>query len=389
MVDWAQHWFEFDDAVYLNTSAEGVMPRPAVQAARAAIEAKAFPHRAGHSSSVDVSERLRSAIARLIGGHADEVTLTTGASAGTAVLANALPWQRGDEIITAAGEFPLQYSTWRPLTERHGLVLRVVDRSGQWLSADDLIAALTPRTRLVSVSLVRFDDGSLLDAARLATACHAQETLLCLDVSQACGGMPLDVTLMGADFITSAGYKWLLSPFGTGFFWCRLDHLDTLLPGPFYWRAAESAADLSALRFEQATPVRRASRWDTPEWSGDFNPNLAAMTAAVALVEALGPAVVKAHNDRLIDRMFERLPADMVQIASPRDAAARGPYGCFRAGSAERTKAIFDALIAERMVVSLREGNIRVSPYLFTTDAHIDRLVDVVTAQPAAPAAAR
>src|SRR2546428_8281084 len=56
------------------------------------------------------------------------------------------------------------------------------------------IAAMTPKTRLVSVSLVRFDDGSLLDAPRLAAACHAQEALLLLDVSQCCGALPMDVT---------------------------------------------------------------------------------------------------------------------------------------------------------------------------------------------------
>ena len=43
---------------------------------------------------------------------------------------------------------------------------------------------------VVSVSHVRFDDGSLLDAARVAAACHAQGALLVLDVSQSCGAVP-------------------------------------------------------------------------------------------------------------------------------------------------------------------------------------------------------
>ena len=113
-----------------------------------------------------MTDRLRASIANLIGGRPDEVALTTGASAGTAILAHGLPWEAGDEVITSTGEFPLQYTTWAPLAERQGVTLRAVSPSGRFLSADDLIAALSPRTRLVSVSLVRFDDGSMLDASK-------------------------------------------------------------------------------------------------------------------------------------------------------------------------------------------------------------------------------
>ena len=381
MIAWREHWFDFDDATYLNSASEGVMPRVAIQAAGLAVDAKTFPHRVTQSSFFEVTDRLRASIANLIGGRPDEVALTTGASAGTAILAHSLPWEAGDEVITSTGEFPLQYTTWAPLAERQGVTLRAVSPSSRFLSADDLIAALSPRTRLVSVSLVRFDDGSMLEASKVARACHAQGVWLSLDVSQCCGAVPLDVAQLGADFMTAAGYKWLLSPYGTGFFWCQLKHLETLRPGPFYWMATTGAGDFSALHFADPKPAPTASRWDAPEWSGAFNLNLAAMTAAVAFVDGIGPATVKAHNDRLIDRLFARLPQDLVELASPTDAAHRGPYGCFKAHTPEATKRLFEALGHEQVVVSLREGNIRVSPHLFNTEQDIDRLVEVVEAR--------
>src|SRR5687768_5196915 len=260
MNDWGAHWFDFADAVYLNTSAEGLMPRAAIQAAQQAVDAKTFPHRVSQTSFFDVPNRLRASIAHLIGGRAEEVALTTGASAGTAILAHGLPWKPDDEVITSTGEFPLQYTTWVPLAEREKVTLHVVSPSGRFLSADDLIAALSPRTRLVSVSLVRFDDGSMLDASKLARACHAQGVWLALDISQCCGAVPIDVVELDADFVTSAGYKWLLSPYGTGFFWCTLKHLETLRPGPFAWMAIDGAGDFSSLRFEDPKPSRTASR---------------------------------------------------------------------------------------------------------------------------------
>ena len=203
MNDWRAHWFDFADAVYLNTSAEGLMPRVAIQAAQRAVDAKTFPHRVSQTSFFDVPNRLRASIANLIGGRPEEVALTTGASAGTAILAYGLPWKPGDEVITSTGEFPLQYTTWAPLAERERRdAPRGLTHPGRFLSADDLIAALSPRTRLVSVSLVRFDDGSMLDASKLARACHAQGVWLALDISQCCGAVPIDVAELDADFMT-------------------------------------------------------------------------------------------------------------------------------------------------------------------------------------------
>jgi cysteine desulfurase/selenocysteine lyase len=81
-------------------------------------------------------------------------------------VAHGLTWKPGDEIITAKGEFPLQYATWKPMEEREGVKLKIVAPRDRFITADDLIAAMMPRTRVTSVSHVRFDDDSLLDVSR-------------------------------------------------------------------------------------------------------------------------------------------------------------------------------------------------------------------------------
>lgn len=377
--DWRQEWFEIEDATYLNVSGQSPMPRVSIRAVQAALEAKKNPHHKADSTFFEVPNRIRATVARLIGAKPEEVAVTSGASAGVAAVAYGLTWKPGDEVITAKGEFPLQYTTWKPMEEREGLKLKIVSPRERFITADDLIAALTPRTRLVSVSLVRFDDGSLLDAARVAAACHAQGALLLLDASQCCGGMSMDVKKLGADFIVSAGYKWLLGPFGTGFFWIKHEHLQMVRPGPFYWMAVTGSDNFANLNFDDPKPAPSAKRWDAPEWASYFNFNLAAMDASVDFVERMGPERVLAHNRKLIELLFERLPKDRFVLASPVDASRRGPYGCFAARSPEKTAEVYAHLRKENVIVSLREGNIRVSPHLFNTERDIDRLISVVT----------
>jgi len=377
--DWRQEWFEIEDATYLNLASQSPMPKVSIRAVQAALEAKKYPHHKSDSTFFEVPNRIRASIAKLIGGKPEEVALTSGASAGVAAVAYALTWKPGDEVVTAKGEFPLQYTAWKPMEEREGLKLKIVSPGERFITADDLIAAITSRTRVVSVSMVRYDDGSLLDAARVAEACHKQGALLLLDASQCCGAIPMDVNQLGADFIVSAGYKWLLSPFGTGFFWSKSEHLKIIRPGPFYWMAVAGSDNFAALNFDDPKPAASAKRWDSPEWASYFNFNLAAMDVSVDFVLRMGPELVAAHNRKLIELMFDRLPKDRFVPASPLDPERRGPYGCFTARSPEKTAEHYHRLRKENVIVSLREGNIRVSPHLYNTERDIDRLISVVT----------
>ena len=377
ITDYRQEWFEIEDVTYLNVAAQSPMPKASHRAVQTAIEWKKFPHRITDAAYFDVPNRVRESIAKLIGARSEEIALTCGASSGMSAVAYGLTWKPGDEVITGKGEFPLQYATWAPMQAREGLVLKIVAPRDRFFTADDFIAALTPRTRLVSVSMVRFDDAVLIDTTRLAAACHAQGTLLLLDLSQSCGAIPMNVATLGADFLVCAGYKWLLSPYGTGFFWSKNEHTEKMRPGPFYWAAAEGAENFDSLARPDLRPVPGARRWDMAETSNYFN--LAAMDASLQFVLQLGPAAVEAHNRKLIDLLFERLPKDRCVPASPLDPSRRGTYGCFTARSPQKTADLYKKLVNEKVVTAFREGKIRVSPHVFNTERDIDRLIAAIT----------
>lgn len=377
--DWRDEWFEFEDATYLNLAGQSPMPKVSLRAIQAALADKKHPHHRPDSVFYEIPSRIRANIAQLIGAKPEEVAVTTGASEGVTAVAYALDWKPGDEVITAAREFPLQYTAWKPMEAREGIKLKIVSPRDRFITAEDLIAAMTPRTRVVSVSMVRFDDGSLLDARKVADACHTQGAYLLLDVSQCCGALPMNAAELGADFMVSAGYKWLLAPYGTGFFWIKHELLSRVRPGPFNWMAVEGSDNFANLNFADPKPADSAKRWDASEWASHFNFNLVAMDASVGFVLNVGPETVAEHNRRLIEMMYERLPKDRCVVASPLDASSRGPYGCFAARSAEKTVELYKKLRNANVIVSLREGNIRVSPHLYNTERDIDRLISVIT----------
>src|ERR1700722_7063375 len=375
-IDWKNEWFPIDDVTYLNFAAHAAIPRVALNAVQLSVAAKMRPHIVDDRSFFSVAASLRQTLATLIGASPDEIALTSGAGAGLAAIAYALKWSAGDEVIIARGEFPVQYATWKPMEAREDIRLKIVVPQGQFIQSDDLIAAMTPRTRVISVSHVRFDDGSMLDVPSLAAACKRNGTLLVLDVSQSCGAIPMDVRSLGADFIVCAGYKYLLSPFGTGFLWGKPPNGDFLRPGPYNW-LSQDVESFACLNYVDPRPARTLSHWDAAEASSIYNFNLTVMEASLKFVLNATPTLVHDHNQALISYFVERLP-EGYRLASPRQASQRGVFGCIEVGSRSNTESLYQTLQDERFVVALREGKIRVAPHLLNSTQDIDRLLVVM-----------
>lgn len=377
MTTWRNEWFEFEDATYLNAAGQGPLPKVSLRAAQQAVEWKKFPHLIPDENYFGLPNRVRASLAKLIGGKPDEIALTAGASGGLAAIAMGLDWQPDDEVLLAQGDFPIHFTTFLPLARTGKLRVKIVKPRGRFLAAADFIEKISPRTRLISASLVRFDNGARLDAARLGEACRQTGALLMLDAAQCAGAMPIDVTALGADFLTSSGYKWLLGPYGTGFLWARADRIAQMPERPFYWMAAVGAEKFDSLASSDFRLAPGARRWDAPETASFFN--LSALDASLEFLLRVGVDTVWQHCRRLISEMIERLPLDRCVLASPADPAERGPYACVAARKREETPLLFQRLQEAGIIVSLREGALRVSPHLYNSERDIDRLLTVLT----------
>lgn len=376
-MDYRSEFGDFEGVTYLDAAGQGPLPLKSVRAAQAALEQKKLPHRIPDTEYFGLPDRIRGLLARLMKGDADEFAITSGASSGMSVVASNIAWKSDDEVLIGRGEFPAHFSTFMPLADAGRLRVKIIAPRERFLRASDYIEKFTPHTRLVSVSLVRFDDGSLIDAERLAQACRKAGVMLLFDMSQCACAIPIDLRVLDADFAVSSGYKWLLSPYGTGFFWVNKNSMEKLSPGPVYWKALEGARNFHSLNMTKITAVPGASRWDAPETAAFTN--LAAMQASLEFVEKVGIEAIAEHNKRLIAQLVERLPRDACVLASPSAPENRGSYVCVAARKPERTKEFYERLRASQVIVSLREGSLRIAPYLYNTERDIAKLISILS----------
>jgi selenocysteine lyase/cysteine desulfurase len=374
--DFSADFHREPDTSYLNCAYHGAIPHVAVAAMNEAAALKQAPYRLPDVAHFEFPATYRTTLARFLGSDPRQVVIGDSATHGIMLLVNGLRWESGDELIHAAGEFPANRFPWESLQAR-GVTLHQVDFSAAaW--REECERLMTPRTRLVSVSWVSYSTGFRVDLQELSRLCRSHGALLVVDASQAIGGLPFQSGDFEFDLMACATYKWLLGPYGLGFSLIGSDLLQQLTTPNVHWMRVKGAEDFNRLDECDLDLVEDASRFDVNETANFFN--LAAGTASLRYLQDIGLETIVAHDAALVQRILDGLPGDVV-LRSSADHRHRSNIVALRGRDAAHTQQLFDRLQAARVFVSLRDGNLRISPHVYNTAADVDRLLEILNAR--------
>jgi L-cysteine/cystine lyase len=306
---------------YLNAGSSGPVPQAAADAARAALERDLAEGRSGKPYIEHViaqRERIRGEIATVLGTAAELVALVDSTTRGCQIVLAGLGLGASDEIVTTGEEHfglsgQLQASGAR-------VVLAEANE-------DALLAAVTPRTRLIAVSHVLWTTGRRLDLARLR---RPDGPPLLVDGAQSAGAIPVD--LAGADWYTVSAQKWLCGPDPSGALFVRdPERLRVALPNMFSTQSHEAdgsyVAKDGARRFDSgwigapALAGLEAALGMHPEWRYEA----AAATAArcCELLEPLVDVVTPPGHSTLVSFRPPGDPTELVAALAERGVVIR------------------------------------------------------------------
>jgi cysteine desulfurase/selenocysteine lyase len=316
-----------------------------------------------------VSE-VRKLTARLLNADPLDVAFIKNTSEGVGIVAEGFPWQPGDNIITAAEEYPANIYPWMNLARR-GVELRLVPSRGNRIAVDDIRALIDDRTRLVSLSFVEFASGFRNDLDQIGTLCRERGIFFFVDAIQGLGVFPLDVTRTPIDALAADGHKWLLAPEGAGVFWIRREWVDRLQPIGVGWHSVVNATDFSKIDF---TLKPHAGRWE----SGTLNvPGIHALGASLELLLNLGIEAVGARVVELTDHLCERAHSAGLEVFSSRLPGEQSGIVSLTAPGAD-ARALVKRCKDAGIVINLRAGRLRISPHCYNSIEEIDRLVQAL-----------
>jgi cysteine desulfurase len=191
-------------------------------------------HRFGLEAA-DAVDRARGEVARLIGARARDIVFTSGATEsnnlaikGVATAARG----RGNHVITAVTEHHAVLDTCRRL-EREGtrVTYLPVGRDGL-IDLNELSAAVTDRTILISIMAANNEIGVLQPIAEIGRVARERGVLFHTDAAQAVGKVPFSIEAAHADLVSFTAHK-MYGPKGVGALYVR-PHKPPLAIAPLF-----------------------------------------------------------------------------------------------------------------------------------------------------------
>lgn len=190
---------------YLQAGSVGPLARATVEAMGAEEERNMRDGRAGapyFERILELREELRARLAGLVGAAPEQVALTTSTTDGCNIVLAGLGLRPGDEVVTTTDE---HFGLLGPL---HASGARAVVVPPD---PERILAAVTPRTKLLALSHVLWTTGQVLPVRELREQAGVP---ILVDGAQSVGAIPVDVG--GLDYYTISGQKWLCGPEATG-----------------------------------------------------------------------------------------------------------------------------------------------------------------------------
>lgn len=351
-----------DDRVYMNVGTLGPQPRVVVDAVIEHTRRVAMTYPPGVQW-----DDLKARIGALLNGDPDGFVFPRNTTEAMNFVANGLELGAGDEVLTTTHEHIGGLCCWQLLAARRGVRLRQLELPVPAQSPGELVdvfrRAITPATRVISVSHVTFTNGTIMPVAEIAALCRERDIICVVDGAHPPGMIRVDLRAIDADFYASSPHKWLCAPQGTGLLYMR-DEWRTRL-----WPTLASGGwddlELGAHRFNHLGTMDES--------------RLAGLDAALRFQETIGHDTIEARIRELDAMLLEALGSIRgVRIMSPVDPALGVGLISFTVdgiSSLELQRRMGEANIRTRVVSEYGYGWMRLSPHVYSLESDIEGVI--------------
>ncbi len=367
-----RHLFDIPTGfAYFNTATNAPQLSATTAALLTSATAKSRPWERTADDFFADADQIRHIAASLFGGDADGYAVIPATSYGLSAAARAIePTLRpGDQILLLADEFPSNVFPWRRVAAQTGATIATVPTpvDGDWTAA--ILSQLRTGMKVASLGNCHWTNGASVDLVAVSDRCRDLGIILVLDLTQSLGAMPFDLERVAPDFMVSAGYKWLLCPYGFGLMFVS-ERWRGARPLEEGWLGRANATDFARLMDYTDDYRPGARRFDVGEAC------VAALPGAIAALSQLAdwgiPAISESLgrvNQRVTDLLLPlgfALPP--VGLRSNHILGARLPD--------HYSGDLIGDLRQRQIYLSQRGASLRFAPHLHVTESCLDQLAE-------------
>jgi selenocysteine lyase/cysteine desulfurase len=326
------------------------------------------------------------AIGEFIGADPADLVLTGGAAEGLGIVAQGLDLQPGDEVLTTTHDHPAAVYPWLVQAKRRGVKVVQLPQTGIAVAPEAITgqfaAAITPKTRVIACSHVRYTDGTVMPVQEICALARGNGIFSLVDGALAAGLLELNLRALGCDAYATCFHKWLNGPSGSGALFLRTEAQPRVWPmaadGPTGWDVTDRFGNAAPVATVGTVPAAQAKFGQFARYRG---PALDALPLAFEFQRAVNRARIAAHVRELaayLRLQVARLP--QVEVLTPSHPSLWAGIVALRVKGSDHGE-LADAMAREDGIVVGRVQHgavfdaLRVSLHASNETGDIDRLL--------------
>ncbi|GAB1348795.1 hypothetical protein MASR1M107_10080 [Ignavibacteriales bacterium] len=225
--------------IYLNHASLSPVPQPVIDRADIFLKRRSETHIDDMSQWISDVEEAKVKLGKLINGDPDRFAFFDNTSTGLNILAQGINWKPGDRILLNDVEFPSNVYPFLNL-KNQGVEIDFVHSKKGAVNSVDILAAVRPETRLISISAVQFLSGYRSNLKKIGDFCRERNIIFSVDAIQALGALQIDVKECKIDFLSCGTQKWLLGLMGLSFIYITGELQHDITPRFVGWASVET-----------------------------------------------------------------------------------------------------------------------------------------------------
>jgi selenocysteine lyase/cysteine desulfurase len=361
-----------DDSVPMNAANLCPMPTSVTEAhAKYAAALDRSLSTASRRAVEAHKEEARGRVAGMLGVSADEIAIVRNTSEANGTIVQGVPLEAGDEVVLWDQNHPSNLVAWEVQAKRVGATVRrfaVPTDTGSIDEVVDLfVDAVGDSTAVISFTHISNVTGFRTPAAEICAALRRRkdDIFIHVDGAQTWGAVDIDLGAIECDSFSGSAHKWFMGPREVGILYVRERHIDRIWPNivSVPWMGT---AD---------NPPKGARKFDALGQRDDAA--VASLNDTAMFHEAMTPAGVEARSEAIASRLRAGLEDLGVAFVSTANPAFTSSVVIIQAPR-ENARTIVSNVFDDSGVQCAATGGFRMSPHIYNTGDHVDRVVAAV-----------
>lgn len=352
--------------IYFNHAAIGPIPTPAINSINEYLNYRSELYDGTDDPYSNISESAKNKLAHLLNVNSNYIAWVDNISNAMSILAQGIEWKKGDRIILNDIEFPANIYPFLNVKES-GVEIDFAKSENGTVDLPQIEMLVTPRTKLIVISFVQFLTGYRANLKTIGEFCKRKNIIFCVDGIQGVGAARIDVKDCSIDFFAGGTQKWLMGLQGLSYFYISPNLLNKIKQKFVGWNSVKDAWNFNdynlilledAKKFENGTLAKIG---------------IVALNASLNIFNEIGSKNIETsildNSEYFINLLIESGFEVILKNVERKNLSGIITL------SHKNSNEIIKELLNKKIICSVRQGMLRLSPHFYNTKEEIELVV--------------